>query len=108
NVWSGAPSYPRTARKSGLRRPHTPHAGRGSGGVLAVLDGELGFLVKCFKDHAISLGQLHQRGDLVGAGVAHDVEAQTDGAKAHRRGLVDAERAAEVEIALGADRAALE
>ena len=54
------------------------------------------------KHDAVALGELEQLVELLLRGVAHDVEAQADVAEAHRRLAIDAERAAEVEVALGA------
>ena len=59
----------------------------------AVLDGLV--------DHAIALGELQQQIELVLRRVGLDVEAQADFGEADRGFLVDAERAAEIEIALG-------
>ena len=52
---------------------------------------------------AVALGQLEQRGELLVVGVGVELEAQADVAEADRRRLLDAERAAEVEVALGVD-----
>jgi [protein-PII] uridylyltransferase len=61
----------------------------------AVLDGLI--------DHAIALGELQQLIELVLRRVGVDIEAQADLREADRRLLVDAERAAKIEIALGDD-----
>ena len=55
---------------------------------------------------AVALGQAQERGELVLARVGVELEVQPHVLEADRRLLVDAERAAEVEVALGADRAA--
>ena len=54
------------------------------------------------KHDAVALGELQELIELLLRGVALDVEAQADVAETHRRLAVDAERAAEVEVALGA------
>src|SRR5262245_18124189 len=59
-------------------------------------------------DHAVTLGELEQLVELLLRRVGLDVEAQADLRKADWRGLVDAERAAEVEVALRRDLAGLE
>src|SRR5689334_5433747 len=57
----------------------------------AVLDGLV--------DHAIALGELEQQVELVLRRVGADFETQANLGKADRRFLVDAERAAKIEIA---------
>src|SRR5262245_6440577 len=59
-------------------------------------------------DHAIALGELEQRVELVRRRVGLDVEAQANRRKADRRILGHAERAAKVEIAFGRYLAGLE
>src|SRR6478672_10249388 len=66
----------------------------------AVLDGLV--------DYAIALAELEQQIELVLRRWRLDVEAQADFGKTHRRLLVDAERAAEIEIALGGDQTPLQ
>ena len=56
--------------------------------------------------HAVALGQLQQARELLVVGLGVDREPQPDGAEADRRLAVDAERAADVELALGLDAAA--
>src|SRR3954464_9001743 len=63
----------------------------------AVLDGLI--------DHAIAFGEFQQQIELVLRCVGSDLEAQPDLGKADRGFLVDPERAAEIEIALGDDMA---
>ena len=58
------------------------------------------------EDHAIALGELEQLVELVLRRVGLDLEGEADRPEADRRVLVDAERAAEIEIALGRDGAA--
>src|SRR5215831_12337913 len=59
-------------------------------------------------DHAIALGELEQRVELVLRRVGLDVEAQANRRKTDRRILGHAERAAKVEIAFGRYLAGLE
>src|SRR5882757_9346945 len=59
-------------------------------------------------DDAIALRELEQLIELLLRRVGLDVEAQADLREADRRVLGDAERAAEVEVALGRDLAGLE
>src|SRR5689334_16753805 len=59
-------------------------------------------------DHAIALGQLQQEIELVLRRIGRDLEAQADFGEADRCLLVDAERAAEIEIALGNQMAGLQ
>src|SRR3954464_6384952 len=66
----------------------------------AVLDGLI--------DHAIAFGEFQQQVELVLRRIGTDLEAQANLGKADRRFLVDAERAAEVEITLGDDIAGFE
>src|SRR5271154_4837584 len=73
----------------------------------ADLDGKLRFAVNSLKYYAIPLRELDERGQLVGARGGFEIEAQTDRAESHRRVLGDAQGAAEIQIALGAYRAAL-
>ena len=56
--------------------------------------------------HAVALREADERGEVLLAGVRVEVEAQPDRAEAHGRLAVDAERAAEVEVALGQDATA--
>jgi hypothetical protein len=49
-------------------------------------------------DHAVALGQLDQLGELIGRGVAVELEPQPDRAEPDRRVLGDPERAPKVEI----------
>ena len=58
--------------------------------------------------HAVALREADERGEVLLARVRVEVEAQADRAEAHGRVAVDAERAAEVEVALGVDPAALD
>ena len=74
------------------------------GGALE-LDVELRAARERLQHDAVALGQLEQRGELLVVGVGVELEAQADVAEADRRGLVDAQRAAEVEVALGVDLA---
>ena len=62
-------------------------------------------VVQGLEDDAIALGQLQQLVELLLRRVGVDLEAQADRPEADRRRLVDAERAAEIEIALGLDDA---
>src|SRR3954449_7403108 len=73
-----------------VRASHPLHRDRD---LRPVLDGLI--------DHAIALGELEQQIELVLRRISVDVEAQTDLGEADRGLLVDAERAAEIEIALG-------
>src|SRR5207237_4495011 len=57
-------------------------------------------------DHAVALGQLQQAGKLLLAGIDVEGELQADVAKADRRLFGHAQRAAKIEIALGANRSA--
>src|SRR5919109_353312 len=54
--------------------------------------------------HAVALGELLEGRELVGVGVAVELEGQADRSEAHRRLAVDAQGAAEVEVALGPHR----
>ena len=54
---------------------------------------------------AVALGELEQRRQLLVVGIGVELEAQADVAEADRRLLVHAQRAAEVEVALGVDAA---
>ena len=56
--------------------------------------------VERLKHHAVSLGQLQELIQLLLRRVRIDLEAQPNGVEAHLRGLVHAERAAEIEVAL--------
>src|ERR1700738_1682633 len=69
------------------------HPLHGHRNLRAVLDGLV--------DHAIALGEFQEQIELVLRRVGIDVETQTNFGKTDRRLLVDAERAAEIEIALG-------
>ena len=69
-------------------------------------DAQLGRPGERLKHDAVALGEADERGEILLAGVRVEVEAQADRAKAHGRVAVDAERAAEVEVALGVDPAA--
>src|SRR5689334_16766493 len=53
--------------------------------------------------HAVALGQLFQRGDLVGRGVGVELEPQPDRAKSHGCVLAHAQRPPKVEISLCPD-----
>src|SRR6202044_3361067 len=55
-------------------------------------------------DHAVALGEFEKLIEFVLRRVGVEVEAEPDLREADRRLLGDAERAAEIEIALGADR----
>ena len=55
-------------------------------------------------DDAVALGQLQQRRELLVVASVSSSNAEPDRAEADGRVAVDAERAAEVEVALGADR----
>src|SRR3984893_13157372 len=87
--------------RPGLRpddvKSHPLHRDRN---LRAVLDGLV--------DHAIPFGELQEQIELVLRRVGCNFEAQADFGKADRRFLVDAERAAEIEIAFGNDVAGLE
>src|SRR5918997_509004 len=78
NVLHGGPA---------LGRP--PDRGRGDG-----------WSAERLEDDAVALGELDQRSKLVGVGIGVELEGKTDLAKAHRSVLGDAQRAAEVEVAL--------
>src|SRR6185436_13637819 len=65
----------------------------------AVLDGLV--------DHAIAFGEFQQQIELVLRRVGADLEAQTDFLETDRGFLVDAERAAKIQIALGDNGAAV-
>src|SRR5690349_12313703 len=56
-------------------------------------------VVETLEHHAIALGQLEELVDLLLRRIRVDLEGETDIPKAHGRGLVDAERAAEIEVA---------
>jgi hypothetical protein len=56
-------------------------------------------------DHAVALGELEQGGALLGGDGAFDIEDQTDVLEAHGSFAVDAQGAAEIQIAFGADPA---
>src|SRR6478672_6057639 len=58
--------------------------------------------------YAIALGELEQLVELVLRRIGFDIEAEPDLAEPDRGLLVDAERAAKIQIALGRDRAGLE
>ena len=75
-------------QSSGARRHRRAHVGR---------------LAERLKDHAVTLRQLQQRGDLVGGGVGHEVEAQADGAEPHARVFGHAQGPSKIQIALGGD-----
>src|SRR4051795_7299674 len=81
-------------------RPRSLHPLHRHRDLRAVLDGLI--------DHAIALGELEQQVELVLRRISVDVEAQAYLGEADRRLLVDAERAAEIEIALGVDVAGLQ
>src|SRR6185437_1144961 len=86
---------------------HPRHEPRGRSAPCQLMrELQLGPLAQRLEDNAITLGELHQRLQLVGAGIAVELEAQADLAEAHRGVLVDPERAAEIEIALGPHPAA--
>ena len=57
----------------------------------------------CLQHDAIALGEFDQLLPLLLRRVGVEIEAQPDRAKAHRRILRHAERAAEVEVAFGSD-----
>src|SRR6266576_6107622 len=78
------------------RRSHPVHRHRN---LRAVLDGLV--------DHAIALGKFQQEIELLLRRVGIDVETQTHFGKADRSLLVDAERAAKIQIALGGHEARL-
>ena len=83
---------PAFAGTTSIARLHPLHRHRN---FRAVLDGLI--------DHAIALGEFEQEIEFLLRRVGIDVEAQADFGKADRRLLVDAERAAKIEVALGAD-----
>src|SRR5713226_9383645 len=92
--------HPRGGCRAGLRFSST------AGGAAADL--EFRPFVDGLEHHAIALGELHQRVDLLRARVAVDVKIEANRAETHGGVLGHAQRAAEIEVALGADRAALE
>src|SRR3954454_17104948 len=57
---------------------------------------------------AIALRQLHQACQFLGVRIGVEIEAEANRLESDRRGLVDPQRAAEVEIAFGRNDAALE
>src|SRR5437899_10961485 len=59
-------------------------------------------------DHAIAFGEFQQQVELVLRCVRSDLEAQADLLEADRGFLVDAERAAKIEVAFGNDSAGLQ
>src|SRR3981081_3287532 len=61
----------------------------------------LGTVLDGLVDHAIALGEFQQQIELVLRRVGVDIETQPNLRETDRRLLVDAERAAEIEIALG-------
>src|SRR5690349_2123582 len=64
-----------------------------------------GRLAEGLEDDAVALGQLEQRVEAVLRLVGVELEAQAQVGEADRRGLVDAERAARVEVAFDQDGA---
>src|SRR3954464_10232377 len=80
------------AGRAGLRRPPDTGGGdrRGAEGL---------------EDHAGALGELEELVELLRLCVGVELEGEADLAEADRRVLGDAERAAEVEVALGLHRA---
>src|SRR5436190_5985790 len=99
-------TYPLKTWMPGTRPGMTKRPPHGSHAVQSHLDGRAAF--DRLVDHAIALGELEQLIELLSALVGVDVEAQADLGEADRRVFRDAERAAEVEIALGRDGAGLE
>src|SRR5947209_13435562 len=75
------------AGRAGLRRPPDTGGGdrRGAEGL---------------EDHAVALRELQELVELLRPGVGVELEGEADLAEADRRVLGDAERAAEVEVAL--------
>ena len=65
----------------------------------------LGWVGECLEHHAVPLRRGDERVELFGSGIRFEVEVQPDRAEADRRGAIDAERAAEVEITIGSHHA---
>src|ERR1700761_5718776 len=84
-------SYP-PLEGEGQANSHPVHRDRN---LRPVLDGLI--------DHAIALGEFQQQVEFVLRGVSVDIEAQADFREADRGFLVDAERAAKIQIAFGGD-----
>src|SRR5262245_53427487 len=88
-----------------INYPLSPCATRGLTSSASAGDragqGETGRSPKCLVDDAVSLRQLQQAVELLRRRLGVEVEVKPDGAEADRHLLADAERAAEVEVALG-------
>src|SRR5688572_16953087 len=65
------------------------------------LDRQLRLVVQRLEHHAIALRQLEELIDLLLGSVGVDLEGEADRTKSHRGGLVDSQRTAEIEVALG-------
>src|SRR5438270_11529542 len=65
---------------------------------------QLGRAAQSLQHDAIALGQFQEAVDALLRLVSVEREGEADRVKADRRGAVDPERAAEIEIALGPDR----
>src|ERR1051326_6240016 len=69
---------------------------------------QLGRVAQCLQHDAIALGQLQEAVDTVLRLVGVEREGQADRTKADGRGAIDPQCAAEIEIAFGPDRTALQ
>src|SRR6185503_20260750 len=98
----------RVARRPGAPLPRLEPAVRRPAGLAALRAGaardpcaQARRAGERLEHHAVALGQLEQRGEVLLAGVGVELEAQADVLEADGRLLVDTERAAEVQVALG-------
>src|SRR5919107_1795207 len=81
SVWRAAP----LPRRSGALHPNA----------------QVRLVVQCLEHDAVALGQLQELIDLLPGSIGVHLKGEADGLEADGRCLVDAERAAEIEIALG-------
>src|SRR5262245_58466200 len=84
------------------RHSAVPSKSSGSESLLRPLgDADAWRLAQRLKYDAVALGELHERGQLLGCGRRIEVERQSDLLESDRHILADAERASEIEITLG-------
>ncbi len=77
-------------------------------GAVSDRDGNRGRLAESLVDDAVALGEADEGGELIGRGVGIEIEGEADIAEADGGVFGDAEGAAEIEVAFGADGAAAE